>query len=199
MALLNLSQAKSAVGTSQEIKYIYNGPASWPIPVSADKVGNNKVVYSEKIGAVSAAAKQAAGAPAAQAPSGNESYDIPMFMPTNKEGPQMEDGNIMGPKDPVTNEPRPMHMFNIDTRGHFLGKRLGFGFDGVNMADSWTGVYNSYFWTWICFVLMIVTYFVNPMISAVFAYLWGKNYGEHLSGFGTEITWEKGRSVIVAQ
>jgi hypothetical protein len=198
MALLNLSQAKSAVGTPQEIKYIYNGPASWPIPVTADKVGSNKVIYSEKINAVSASTKPDAVAEKHE-PSGNESYDIPMFVPTNKEGPTMEDGNIMGPKDMVTGKPRPLHTFNIDTRGHFLGKRLGFGFKGINMGDSWAGTYNTYFWTWVCFSMMIITYFINPVISAVFAYLWGKYYGDHMFNFATEIVFEKGRSVIVAQ
>jgi hypothetical protein len=205
MALLNLSQAKNAAGTAQEIKYIYNGPASWPVPVAADKVGSNKVVYSEKVSAVSAAAKspaaggQGAGAPAAKS-SGSESYDMPMFVPANKEGAEMPDSSdIMGPKDPFTATMRPMHMFNLDTRGHFLGKRLGFEFDGIDMSDSWTGVYNSFFWSMTCFILMIVTFFVNPIISVVFAYLWGHYWGWHLNGFGTEVGWQKGRSVIVAQ
>ncbi len=201
MALLNLSQAKNAAGTPAEIKYIYNGPASWPIPVTAGKVGNNKVVYSEKVSAVSASAKPAAVPAQAGQPAGNENYDIPMFVPTNKEGEEMPDGsgNIMGPKDPMTAGMRPMHMFNIDTRGHFLGKRLGFEFNGIESYDSWSGVYNSFFWSMACFILMIVTFFISPLISVVFAYLWGHYWGHHLNGFGTEVTWEKGRSVIVAQ
>ena len=201
MALLNLSQAKNAAGTPQEIKYIYNGPASWPIPVRADKVGNNKVVYSEKVNAVSAAAKPTAGAQAPAKASGNESYDMPMFVPTNKEGPEMIDGSggVMGPNDSFTGKPRPMHMFNIDTRGHFLGKRLGFQFKGIEMQDSWTGTYNSFFWSMTCFFMMIVSYFINPIVSVVFAYLWGHFWGQHMNGFGSEVAWQKGRSVIVAQ
>ncbi|MFA5246890.1 MAG: hypothetical protein WC408_03300, partial [Candidatus Micrarchaeia archaeon] len=137
MALMNLSQAKGAIGTPAEIKYIYNGSSSWPIPVSADKVGSNKVIYSEKVNSISAAAKSVSGAPAKQESA--ENYDVPMFVPTNKEGPVMDDGNIMGPKDNYTNKTRPMHMFNVDTRGHFLGKHLGFGYPNVEMQDSWTG------------------------------------------------------------
>jgi hypothetical protein len=198
MALMNLSQAKKASGTPQEIKYIYNGPASWPIPVPADKVGNNKVVYSEKVGAVAAAAKPPApGAPAAK-PAPSESYDIPIFVPVNKEGPEMPDGNIMGPNDSFTGKARPMHMFNVDTRGHFLGKRLGFQFKGIEMSDSWTGEYNTYFWSMACLFMMIVSYFMNPVLSAVFAYLWGHYWGDHMNGFGSEVTWQKGRSVIYA-
>lgn len=201
MALLNLSQAKKATGTPQEIKYIYNGPASWPIPVPADKVGNNKVMYSEKVSAVSASAKPPAAPAQAEKPQGAESYDIPMFVPANKEGVEMPDGSgdIMGPKDHFTSKMRPMHMFNIDTRGHFLGKRLGFEFKGIEMHDSWTGEYNSFFWTMVCFFMMIITFFINPVLSAVFAYLWGHYWGEHMNGYGSEITWQKGRSVIVAQ
>ncbi len=200
MSLLNLSQAKKAAGTPQEIKYLYNGPASRPIPVTADKVGNNKVVRSEKLSAVSTVTKPAEVAPAGK-PAGGESYDIPMFVPTNKEGAEMPDGsgNIMGPKDPITAGMRPMHMFNLDTRGHVLAKQLGFGFNGVESFDSWTGVYNTFFWAWTCFILMIVTFFVNPMIAVVFAYLWGHYWGMHMNAFGTGPTWMKGRSIIYAQ
>ena len=205
MTLLNLSQAKNAAGTPQEIKYIYNGPASWPIPVPADKVGNNKVVYSEKVNAVSASARPSAAPAPAGKPSSPESYDIPMFVPANKEGPELKDasgkgtGDIMGPNDSFTSKPRPMHMFNLDTRGHFLGKRLGFQFKGIEMQDSWTGEYNTFFWAMACFFMMIISYFINPVVSVVFAYLWGHYWGQHMNGFGSEVTWEKGRSVIVAQ
>lgn len=184
MSLLNLAQAKQAVGTKPAVSYAYNGPGSWAIPVA----GAKGTVAAPTMKSASIVQKPVA-APAKKA--STPPYTVPMFVPIDKDSGQ-------GPKDRSGVE-RPMHMANVDTRGHAIGGWMGFGAKGVSAgSDSYTGLYSNYFWAASCFMLTIVTYFVHPAISAVFAYLWGHFWSEYLVGNAWGIEWLKGKSLIHA-
>ena len=189
MSLLNLAQAKAAAGTKNDAQYVYNGPGSWAIP--ADQV------LSGSAGKVASPTLRDAPLPTAQPVAAAKSapatppYTVPMFVP-------MEKDKGIGAKDKFKGPGRPMHMANIDTRGHFLGWNFGFGYKGINDSDSLSGIYNSYFWSGVCFILMIATYFVHPAIAAVFAFLWGHYWSEYLLGNAWGIIWLKGKSMIHA-
>ncbi len=191
MTLLNLSQAKQAAGTAKEVKYVYSGPGAWPIPVETP--GDGRTVVSApnlKKTAGMAKAPEAPKAKKAEEPP----YTVPMFVPMDKDSGK-------GAADKYAGWVRPLHISNIDTRGHILGVWLGYGNRGnqkIADSDSYTGIYSSYFWAGFSFVAMILTYLVHPYISAVFAYLWGHFWSEYMIGNAWGVAWFKGKSLVHA-
>lgn len=133
---------------------------------------------------------RASGANASSPASGEQPFkhDYHMFVPVRAED-SMEERDGKGEKKPV-------HSMDVITRAKMLSGNL----DGKFREGTLGAAYRGFLYALVCLVLTLVTWlYVHVYVAAVFAYLVGYFWSEHLLNYGWSQEWWKGKACIATK
>lgn len=123
-----------------------------------------------------------------EAAGGPFKHDYNVFVPMQAEA-HMEERDKKGEKKPV-------HSMDVITRAQMISRNL----DGKFREGTLGAAYRGFLYAGACLVLTLVTWlYVHVYVAAVFAYLTGYFWSEHLLNYGWSQEWWKGKACIATK